>query len=107
MQPQAERVETKRRWRWHKQVADAATDLLFPPRCALCGEECTSRVGGPELCPDCDSQLAIETRPTCSRCAVVCATSDLARGDCGRCRDLKLLFEAARTIGPYHETLRQ
>ena len=31
---------------------------------------------------------------------------DLARGDCWNCRSRKLLFRAARTIGPYGDKLR-
>ena len=100
-------VRSPRRSRWYQVAADAATDLLFPPRCTLCGNEFAARPGAPLLCGSCDTQLAIERRPTCPRCAVVCATSDLPRGNCGRCRSLKLPFGAARTIGPYQETLRQ
>jgi ComF family protein len=33
--------------------------------------------------------------------------ADLPRGNCGHCRSRKLLFAAARTIGPYQDALRQ
>ncbi len=59
------------------------------------------------FCDECDKQLAVSRRPTCPRCAHVCSTADVAGGDCANCRGSKLLFEGARTIGPYQEALRQ
>src|SRR5207244_11982874 len=59
------------------------------------------------FCAACDAGLAVCERPTCPRCAVVCSTADLASGTCANCRGSKLLFVAARTIGPYQEALRQ
>jgi ComF family protein len=85
----------------------AAIDLLYPPRCAACDGECEPRVNGPLFCPTCDTSLAISQRPTCPRCALVCSEADLPRGSCGDCHSRKLLFAAARTIGPYQAELQQ
>jgi ComF family protein len=38
---------------------------------------------------------------------MACSEADLPRGDCSNCRGRKLLFTAARTIGPYRDNLRQ
>lgn len=40
-------------------------DLIFPPRCPLCGEALASQGG---LCTACWSELAIPGEPCCSRC---------------------------------------
>jgi ComF family protein len=37
---------------------------------------------------------------------MTCSAADVPRGDCGACRSRKLLFVAARTIGPYQDELR-
>jgi ComF family protein len=42
----------------------------------------------------------------CIRCASPCSQVDLDRGTCFRCRGRKLLFQAARAIGPYDDHLR-
>jgi len=99
--------EARRRRRWYEGPLNAAVDLLFPPRCAGCDAEIEPRAGGPQFCVNCDTGLAVSQRPTCPRCAIVCSTADLPRGDCGACRSRKLLFVAARTIGPYEGELRR
>jgi len=38
---------------------------------------------------------------------MTCSEADLPRSNCGNCRSRKLLFVAARTIGPYQDELRQ
>jgi len=88
-------------------AVSAATDLLFPPRCVACGSECESWADGAMFCAACNGELAICERPTCVRCAYLCSTADVPSGNCANCRGSKLLFEQARTIGPYHGTLRQ
>jgi ComF family protein len=40
-------------------------DLVFPPRCPLCGEALASQGG---LCAECWSKLAIPGEPACARC---------------------------------------
>lgn len=41
-------------------------DLVFPPRCPLCGEGISGEAG---LCVDCWSQLVIPGKPACAGCA--------------------------------------
>jgi len=40
-------------------------DLVYPPRCPLCGEGLAAQTG---LCPACWSELAIPGEPACARC---------------------------------------
>src|ERR1044072_6819863 len=90
-----------------RRAAAAATDLLFPPHCACCGEGFELQAGTPLLCPECSEGLNVSRGLMCDRCACVCSEADLVAG-CGvRCRDEKLRFTAARTIGPYEGMLRQ
>src|SRR4051812_5748091 len=92
---------------WLQPAVSAVTDLLFPPRCVLCGDECKSRPGEALFCAACNSELSASQLPACLRCANSCSTADLLGFDCGNCRGRKLLFQAARTIGPYQGALRE
>lgn len=42
-----------------------AVDLLYPPRCPLCGAPIGAQTG---LCPDCWSELRIPGEPACATC---------------------------------------
>src|SRR4051794_10431714 len=90
-----------------RKAVASAIDLLFPPRCVACGNPCEPTGDKPLFCASCNGELAICGRPTCSRCATVCSEADLPHGNCGNCRGAKLLFDSARTIGPYEGALRQ
>ena len=97
----------RRVWRWLPASRRAALDLLFPPRCTFCAAECLSRDGQPLFCPECDDQFAVSSRQRCPRCGLICAETDLPRGDCGYCRGQRLHFTAVRTLGSYQDALRQ
>lgn len=47
------------------QALSPLVDLVFPPRCPLCGEAISSQNG---LCLSCWSELAIPGAPACDRC---------------------------------------
>ena len=47
------------------QVLAPLIDLVFPPRCPLCGEGLTAQVG---LCGACWGELVIPSEPCCVRC---------------------------------------
>src|SRR3954452_10499762 len=95
-----------KRWWWYEPIA-AATDLLFPPHCAMCGGQCEPRRDGPLLCEPCDAALAIDQRPSCRRCAMSVSEIDAAGEDCPSCRGRRLRFEEARAVGAYQDALRQ
>lgn len=48
------------------QTLAPVIDLVFPPRCPLCGEATAAQTG---LCGACWSQLAIPGDPSCARCS--------------------------------------
>lgn len=80
--------------------------MLYTPRCVACGEECEPAECGPLFCRACNDGLALSRRLSCPRCAAFRADAHLLRGVCGECRSRKLLFAAARAIGPYDGLLR-
>ncbi len=47
------------------QTLAPLVDLIFPPRCPLCGEGISAQTG---LCSSCWSELAIPGKPACSLC---------------------------------------
>lgn len=83
-----------------------ATDLLFPPRCASCWQECSSRDGSPLLCETCLAELESSSQMVCSRCAMPCSAADAAGTDCYDCRGRRLLYEEVRALGVYQGPLR-
>ncbi|HMO69620.1 MAG TPA: double zinc ribbon domain-containing protein, partial [Novosphingobium sp.] len=44
------------------RLLSPVVDLVFPPRCPLCGEGLSAQVG---LCPSCWAGLAIPAEPSC------------------------------------------
>jgi ComF family protein len=72
-----------------KSVAQAAVDLLYPPRCVHCGEP------GALLCESCLDNSVRLTGPACSMCA-----EPLESGNrCMRCAELPLAM--SRTIAAF------
>lgn len=57
-------------------------DLVFPPRCPLCGEGLTAQVG---LCAACWSGLAIPGAPSCALCQRPFAEGTADRSVCAPC----------------------
>ncbi|MGX7952689.1 double zinc ribbon domain-containing protein [Tsuneonella sp. HG249] len=55
-------------------------DLIYPPRCPLCGTAIGAQTG---LCGDCWSELRIPGEPACATCQRPFGTADL--GDSARC----------------------
>lgn len=63
-----------------------AVDLLFPPRCAMCGHLESF------LCADCRSSLPRAAQPRCA----ICWQPNLA-GSCRRCQESRPSFEGLRS----------
>lgn len=84
--------------------AGAVVDLVFPPRCAACGQRL---LGGtqPLLCGNCQAQLAGEEMPRCARCAAAMSHDDDLEF-CPHCHNLPLHFDRAWTLGSYAAELR-
>jgi ComF family protein len=92
---------------WLRRAFESVVDLVYPPRCVACSREIEPPTPSPLLCATCDGQLALSDKAACRRCASACSVVDVERGDCFHCRGRKLLFQAARAVGPYDTDLRQ
>jgi len=66
-------------------ISDAATtvlDLVFPPRCPLCGEGISAQSG---LCARCWSELVIPGEPSCNLCSRPFAADVQHESTCAPC----------------------
>jgi len=80
--------------------------LLLPANCLVCSAELNpthDRIG---FCDDCRSQLSADTHPVCRRCASRVPAIPGEVSECPRCRDHKLWFDQALTLGSYKGLLR-
>jgi predicted amidophosphoribosyltransferase len=76
---------------------DGLFDLLFPPKCIVCGE-----ISPHYLCASCIPEIAPVPRPYCPQCG------HPIRGlNCRNCWSRVRSFTAARAAGDYSEVLRQ
>lgn len=77
-------------------------DLLYPGRCAGCGDG----VAGPRaLCAGCEAGLPSLRPPFCSTCGEEFRGRIAGRFECPNCRDLAFAFEFARPALPRHPLL--
>lgn len=88
------------------RLRQMATTLLFPPSCPLCGQEQVGDAAA-ELCADCLASLRPSAESVCRRCALPCPEYQIGEESCVHCKQLKLRFSAALSLGPYEGALRQ
>ena len=73
--------------RWGSQLADglrSLVDLVYPPRCALCGAAIAEQTG---LCAVCWSELELPGQPCCSTCQRPMSAKQVAQNlQCGGCQ---------------------
>ena len=90
------------------QTAIAAGGLLFPPACALCGDEVLVESNREALlCLACRHRLWPGDGSFCPKCALPYPDLPNPTGDCADCRENKPHFDAARTLGVYGAAIRQ
>lgn len=77
-------------------LAGSVLDLLFPPRCLVCG-----RVDS-WLCAECTSRLPWITGPVCARCGLPLEHAGL----CARCRKEPLRLSMIRSLMLFEDPLR-
>ncbi len=77
---------------WRKWLS-RSLDLLYPPRCVVCGEGLSD---GRALCDACDADLPRLTEPFCERCGEPFQGQIDGPFDCPNCSKLKFFFEFAR-----------
>ena len=74
-----------------------ALDLIYPPRCVLCG------AGGAMLCTSCEASLPRARRPRCERCWLPKAEA----APCRHCLERPLALDAVRALYRYEEGPRR
>ncbi len=90
-------------------------DLVFPPRCFLCGV--VSELAWPlaPFCRSCLRGLRPKGGRKCARCGAQCRSQGRSQGrteftsdgGCGRCHGLKYQFESAWALGDYQGEIRR
>ncbi len=90
----------QRVWLWLRSYADAFGDVLFPPRCAGCGQV------GTILCDTCMARFEPIVAPYCVRCGQPIQTGTLcAMCQRGRFRYLDIARSAARFQPPLQQII--
>ncbi len=79
-------------------------DLLFPPRCPLCGEGLAAQSG---LCAPCWAGLAIPGQPSCSSCQRPFASGTAAGSICAPCLATPPRHDGIVAGTLYNETSRR
>jgi ComF family protein len=79
------------------RLSHAVTDLLFPPRCAVC------RCPGYELCSDCQASFKLLPQPICS----VCSKPLEFPGVCDTCSENPPAFISVKSVFVYQGAARQ
>ena len=80
----------------------ALLDLVFPPRCEVCGI-----LGEKILCDTCAQGIIYLDEPYCRLCGHLFQLSESAQRYCPRCREKPLHFDGARSVGLHTGTLRR
>lgn len=88
------------------EIGHGAVELLFPARCAYCGEDIDADKLELLLCPSCRVDVLNLSETLCSRCAMPVPDSSIGATDCSRCRGKRFRFEHVWPLGIYRDTLR-
>lgn len=80
-------------------------DLVYPRRCAGCGQDATAQGG--HLCWDCTARLSIVSRPFCDVCGDPVDGLFEERYTCRGCRRRRPRFELARSAARFRGPLRE
>src|SRR5690606_16350810 len=87
------------------QVLAPVIDLIYPPRCPLCGEALAAQHG---LCAACWSELAIPGEPACARCQRPFGHSVATAGAiCGPCLAAPPLHDGIAAATLYNDASRR
>lgn len=87
-----------------KEILHDLADLVFPPRCAGCGE--IRADGEVPFCDDCLSRVRPIRSPLCSCCGIP-FVPDHRDHICGDCLVERPPFEKARAVGVYESALHE
>ncbi|MCD6361106.1 MAG: ComF family protein [Armatimonadetes bacterium] len=84
-----------------RHVADQMADLLFPPRCQVCGA-----LNDAPYCETCRAKVEFIRHPFCQSCGQPLDPQAHDAGVCAECRQPRA-FSGARAVGLYVGTLRE
>ncbi|MCX7599375.1 MAG: ComF family protein [Armatimonadetes bacterium] len=77
-------------------------DLLFPPRCEVCGADCRNA-----MCSECLSDIVPIVQPYCRRCNAPLLENTQEAVFCGDCRLQRPKLAAVRSVGLHTGKLRE
>jgi ComF family protein len=80
-------------------------DLIYPPRCLMCGRPPISRQD--RFCKTCAGELFHDPHLCCPRCAARVGPHAVRDGNCVACRQNPVAFTAVVRLGPYDGVLRE
>jgi ComF family protein len=86
----------------YRAVLQEITELVFPPRCAVC-----EQWGAEVFCAACRAQVEYLRPPYCSRCGRPQMPTADAHMLCGECRGQPPALSGARAVGLHTGTLRR
>ena len=86
---------------WHGFI-----DLIFPSRCAACGETLHSNDSSPSFCDDCLARFRFLDPPLCPRCGYPYADKTSESHLCQTCLLSPPPFAAARFVASYEGILQ-
>lgn len=89
--------------RFLAQTLAPVVDLIYPPRCPLCGEGLAAQTG---LCGDCWAQLEVPGEPACSSCQTP-LQQDAAPAICRACQQSPPRHDGIAAATLYNDTARQ
>lgn len=87
-----------------EKILTGIADLIFPPRCATCGE-LLEQHGPLPFCPPCMAGLRFIGSPLCPRCGAPFPAAEREDHLCGECLITQRPYAVARSVGRYEETL--
>lgn len=101
----ARQTDFRRSRRWLAIGGGALADLVFPPRCLLCGDELIG--GAVRICLCCRQQLLNRPTDHCPRCAKPLPDGWVAeeRG-CPQCHSKRLWYARTICVGVYGDAVR-
>lgn len=79
-------------------------DLLFPPRCLLCGSLCEPGGHVGQVCAGCAASLPRIRGPACERCGIELISEERL---CTRCRSRPFAFDRNVALFPYLGAVRE
>lgn len=85
-------------------MVSGLADILFPPRCIICGGSPEGR-GETPFCSECFTKVSFIRPPLCTCCGLQFTGAGSVNHLCGECISKKPFFSTARALGIYDTIL--